>query len=1065
MSRFSIILTILFGFIISGFAQLPTDIQQIHRKIRRFEKERFLQQLPYLSKTPTPNQRLFDIHSYTLNLSLWPTTQLLDGSVRILGESLTGSLTHIEIDLFSNMQVDSVLQDGALLSYTHTNDLIDIQLNGGVGTGGLFEVEIYYHGNPQSGGLGTWGWDYHQGNPIIWTLSEPFGAPAWWPCKDDPADKADSVFVNATVPNSLVVASNGLLQAVNPAGTGRHTYSWETHYPISTYLVSLAISNYAEFNDWYVSLTGDSMELRFFVYPEHLTAAQQDLSITSTMIGAYAGIFGEYPFLNEKYGMAIFPWGGAMEHQTITSYGAGLITGNHHYDWINAHELSHQWFGDCITMRGWSHIWLNEGFASYAEALWAEYTGGSTAYHNYMLSQDPGSFSGSIFVFDSTNVNSIFSNTVYDKGSWALHMLRGILGDSLFFAGLKAYATDPAYAYGNAVTEDFRDELESVSGMDLDWYFDEWIYQPGRPNYVYNWAANGTTSPYTTTLLLNQANPAPYKMPLQIRLSAAGWDTTFTIWDSLASQQFQFVTDTKPTNLQVDPDNWVLKHLTSGNAYSVTGTVVDIADSSTIPNAYVIWEGPYDPNTGAPLNFGIDSTDIHGNFQLLLLDGDYALVAFKDSFVTSEIHFYSIHNPISGVVLALSQPQAQFSIDSLQITLNNTQVFDTTLIIQNMGTGDLFVQSVEGDYSTTTFRNRAPLLSRQFPLADLLKPRSAPQNRAVIPIDSLWQQLHHDAQENAQNVYDVENTFIQENNNIVYFKLTTYQQPPTYSTMRINIFIDADDDLATGLNITGMGAEYLVAIGDFGGGYYGYLLQWNPSTQNYDFLGFVDYFSANTATKSIVLGINAATLGDPDKINIYYPAYDQNNFPFSIDYVPSSNLGYLSASLLDVPWLQVDPLFDLANADSAAALHIQVDPANVGAGSYHSGITLHTTAPDVMLRHFIPISLDLLTGIAQPEPMLPRHFALQQNYPNPFNPSTTIRYALPQTAKVDIAVYNILGQKIAGLQPGAQHAGYHTAHWVAKDLPSGIYFYRLTASDPASEKPLFSRTRKMILLR
>ena len=544
----------------SGISQDFRSIQESREHIRQMESARRQKQIQVLSKISTPNQLNYDVTGYTINLNIWPVTKTIDGSVVITGKSKVTGLSHLEFNLFSNMTVDSITQNGSPLTFNHAGNLVDVQLPAFLGTDGDFSVEIFYHGNPQSIGLGSWRWSTHSGNPIISTLSEPFGAPTWWPCKDDPADKADSVFLNITVPENLVVASNGLLKAVTPAPDNRHTYSWETRYPISNYLVSLAISNYAEFGDWYVSASGDSMPLVYYVYPEHLAAAQEDFSVTDEMISAFAEIYGEYPFIEEKYGMAIFSWGGAMEHQTMTSYGSGLITGNHTYDWINAHELAHQWFGDLITMKRWSHIWLNEGFASYSEAMWMESLYGKTAYHNYLASQDPGFFSGSLFVTDSTNENALFSNTVYDKGSWALHMLRGVLGDSLFFASIRSYATDSSLVFGNATTEDFRDICEAVSGMDLDWYFDEWVYRAGRPNYQYDWKVTGNR-PFTTTLTLKQTNAVPYKMPIQIYLFGDGLDSTVTVWDSLAYQQFQFVTNDAPIDVQVDPDNWILKNI------------------------------------------------------------------------------------------------------------------------------------------------------------------------------------------------------------------------------------------------------------------------------------------------------------------------------------------------------------------------------------------------------------------------------------------------------------------------------------------------------------------------
>ena len=396
---------------------------------------------------PTPNQRLFDVTSYQLDLDLDPDQYLLQGAVTITAKSLTANLNHIEIDFYHVLSVDSIKQNGSHTTIDHRNSLLYISLKNPANNGDSFTVTIYYHGNPQEGTYRSFGWSDHgsYNAPVIWTLSEPYGSPVWWPCKDDPKDKADSVYINAAVPFDLIVASNGKLRDVTRTNDG-FIYHWQTHYPISTYLVSLAISNYEQFSDWYAYSDTDSMEVAFYVYPEHLNAAKEDLGVTVEMLEFYSSVFGEYPFIDEKYGMAIFPWSGGMEHQTITSYGSGLIWGTHRYDFINAHELAHQWFGDCITMRHWSHIWLNEGFASYAEALWFEHLGGKEVYHDYVDRWDYNPLNGTLFVTDSLNDGALFSRTVYDKGAWVLHMLRGVLGDSLFFQKLKKLCLGPRYS-------------------------------------------------------------------------------------------------------------------------------------------------------------------------------------------------------------------------------------------------------------------------------------------------------------------------------------------------------------------------------------------------------------------------------------------------------------------------------------------------------------------------------------------------------------------------------------------------------------------------------------------
>jgi aminopeptidase N len=361
---------------------------------------------------------------------------------------------------------------------------------------------------------------------------------------------------------------------------------------MSSYLVFIAIADYVQFNEWYINTSNDSMPLNFYVYPELLIDAQEDFNTTKDMFTAFTALFGEYPFVNEKYGMTSVMGGASMEHQTMTTLNQRHITGLHSGEYVVAHELAHQWFGDAITMSSWSHIWLNEGFATYSEALWHEHQYGEQAYHQYMEGMDIGYFEGSIFIEDTLDIPTLFSNTVYRKGGWVLHMLRCVLGDSIFFTALKNYATDPSLIYGNASTEDFQNICETVSNKDLDWFFEQWIYRPGRPVYRYHWSVQNNSPPYTTILIIDQSNlqsyynNPPYKMPLQIRLIEGSLDQNFAIWDSLSSQQFEFVTEQKPTNLEVDPDNWVLKKLEKVESGEFVGIPTEFKLSQNYPNPF-----------------------------------------------------------------------------------------------------------------------------------------------------------------------------------------------------------------------------------------------------------------------------------------------------------------------------------------------------------------------------------------------------------------------------------------------------------------------------------------------
>lgn len=506
------------------------------------------------------DQGNYDVSFYRLDIRIDPEAKQLSGKVTITASALISDLNTITVDFNDNMSVLGITCETTPLTYNHFNDVIVIYLDRSYDAGDQIEITIAYEGQPVTeGSFASFIFSSHNNNPIVSTLSEPFGARTWWPCKDNPADKADSVDIIVTVPHDLVVASNGLLIDVTDNADATRTFFWQERYPIATYLVSLASTNYAIYSDFYRYSETDSMEVIYYVYPEDLEKARIDFSVTVTMIEYFSSVFGEYPFIKEKYGIAEFPWSGAMEHQTCTSYGAHLISGDNRYDYINAHELAHQWFGDLITMANWSDIWLNEGFATYAEALWSEHVNGRQAMLDYMRFIDSGFFPTSVFVRDSTNVNALFSYTVYDKGAWVLHMLRYIMGDERFIAAIKKYAA--SYAYGNVTTQRFKAICEGEYGADLDWFFAQWVYGLYRPYYEYEWSDSFVDGHYILDLKIHQVQSLAnlFKMPLDIHIKTLLGDTTIVVWDSLSTQSYQFKLSGEPYNVSIDPEGWVLK--------------------------------------------------------------------------------------------------------------------------------------------------------------------------------------------------------------------------------------------------------------------------------------------------------------------------------------------------------------------------------------------------------------------------------------------------------------------------------------------------------------------------
>ena len=408
---------------------------------------------------PTSSQNNYDVTYYDIDLTIDPDEEKVYGVVGIEGISLVPSLNEIDIDLSYILSVGSVKDElGNNLTYEHISSLLTVTFSNAIGNGEKFNVIINYNGRPQASGLGSFGFSQYDGQPMIWSLSEPYGAREWWPCKDTPTDKADSVDISIKVPADLTAASNGNLVDTENSGDWT-TYHWQERYPIATYLVSIAIHPYKVFYDWYKYSPLDSMRLEYYVFPNNFDDVQHTYGLTNDMISAMAQRFGEYPFIEEKYGHAEFVWGGGMEHQTLTSLGG-------HSEALIAHELGHQWWGDMVTCANFHHIWLNEGFATYSEALWYEIRDNDIrSLHADMANNRAwyGWREGSIYVEDTTSVSRIFNGSLtYAKSSWVVHMLRHIVGDDHFFNGIREYGE--RYRFKSAVTEQFQAVMEEVSG-------------------------------------------------------------------------------------------------------------------------------------------------------------------------------------------------------------------------------------------------------------------------------------------------------------------------------------------------------------------------------------------------------------------------------------------------------------------------------------------------------------------------------------------------------------------------------------------------------------------------
>ena len=513
------------------------------------------------NSTLNQNQEKIDIKFYELNLDIDFNSSRIRGSVTVNG--VIGNIypDFIELDLYDNMTVDSILQNNIPILYLHENDMLKIPISDiTLDDENLFSLTIFYQGTPDHCGAGGFKFDEHQNIGHVWTLSEAYCARSWWPCKDDPSDKADSVNIIISVPlePAYIVASNGLLSSTT-INNNKKTYFWKERYPITTYLVSLAIYPYTKWVDQYVSpISNDTMLIEHYVFPDRYEASYPNYSLTKDMLSFFSELFGEYPFISEKYGHADFTWGGGMEHQTLSSMGS--FSQN-----LMVHELGHSWWGNLITCKTFNDIWLNEGFARYCQALWAEHMYGREAYFDFMNNHAYYG-AGTIYVENPSSNSQIFSAGLsYNKASWVLHMLRHKVGETMFFDILKSYASNDSLSYNAASTSDFQKVCEDISGLDFEQFFQQWIYGERYPKYELSWWHEGNG---IYNVKIDQVQSYNFfSMPIDLKFSGSVGpmlvDTTIVIENSNSSQLYEFSGfNFLVENVMLDPENWILKEAT-----------------------------------------------------------------------------------------------------------------------------------------------------------------------------------------------------------------------------------------------------------------------------------------------------------------------------------------------------------------------------------------------------------------------------------------------------------------------------------------------------------------------
>ncbi len=534
----------------------------------------------------------YDAKFHHLNINVERTGKTISGNVRTLAQVKSLTLDTFAVEFYNTMIIDSARINGTLITPVRVQDAVNFILPSALSQNDMIDATIYYHGTAptvngsaigdglNNGTSGSWG------NQVTWSLSEPYSAYEWFPCKQQLQDKLDSSYVYVTTDSTNKVGSNGLLTNVVTVGNKKR-YEWKNRHFIDYYLISIAVAKYVDYSFYaHPAGTTDSILVQNYIYdnPATLPNFKTVIDQTDDLIEFFSDKFGLYPFADEKYGHAMAPFGGGMEHQTMTSLGSFNFE-------LVAHELGHQWWGDNVTCRTWNDIFINEGFASYSEYLALQQFDPTNAaptmlqVHTSVMSSP----TGSIYNPDTTDINRIFSSRLsYDKGSAIIHSLRFVINDdNMFFTVLKTFQNQ--FKNSTASIDDFKTVAETLTGLNLTQFFSQWVYGEGYPTFTVRWNQIGNTFYLRNTETVSASSVTPlFITPLEYKLTRSIGDTIIKLNQNVALENYTLTIPGTITAVTTDPSNWIL------NKGTVTKDVnlVGLNKNESISNQIRVYPNP-----------------------------------------------------------------------------------------------------------------------------------------------------------------------------------------------------------------------------------------------------------------------------------------------------------------------------------------------------------------------------------------------------------------------------------------------------------------------------------------
>jgi len=474
---------------------------------------------------------------------------------------------------FTGLEVTGVTVDGDSVDDAYADGRLSVPLPAGAAPTDTFVVAVHYQGVPDDGLLLE---KNLHGDPAVFADNWPNRARFWFPSVDDPSDKATLSFT-VHAPAAWVVVANGeevgepLPEAAGSGHGPRRVWRWRLDEPVSSYnmvfgagdMVEIPLGTAACGRAPASPRSDGCVAVSAWLFPEDTVQAHRTFLEAPEMVDYYAGLIGPYPFEKLAHVQSATRFGGMENASAIFYTDQGLASGRN-LEGTVAHETAHQWFGDWVTEADWPELWLSEGFATYFGHLFFEHVDGEKRLRE-LMEEDRQEYLESdatnrpVIDRDQHELFALLNANSYQKGGWVLHMLRGILGDDVFFRGIRRYYE--RFGGGNATSGDLRSAMEEVSGKDLEWFFHQWLEEPGYPVLATEWSYDAGAGTVNVTVTQTQNADWPtFRLPLEVEVvTASGTSERHAAELRGRVEHLSFPVAAAPKAVVLDPDGWVLK--------------------------------------------------------------------------------------------------------------------------------------------------------------------------------------------------------------------------------------------------------------------------------------------------------------------------------------------------------------------------------------------------------------------------------------------------------------------------------------------------------------------------